>query len=135
MKFDKKGVMGFPEAIMAVMIVTLSLAAFMGMVALDLVDNINDEASPIDAKVIENILIDEGSISFQLESDLMSMIDRNGYRGISVKYIIPGNLGFDDGYISIGSMEGDIVIDRFLVSLNSSDGRVITAIAEVAVCI
>lgn len=135
MRLDKRGDLGFPEAIMAVMIITLSLTAFMGVVAFDLVNNDDDRSIELDPKIFERLSLDAGTVVGDLNDELNSMVDRHGYKGISVTCKIPGELGFESAVFSVGDLAGDPVFDRFLCSMNSSDGRVLPAVIEVMICV
>jgi hypothetical protein len=66
---------------------------------------------------------------------LISEAERHGFRGVSVICEVPGGLGYERRNIAIGNMNGDISSERFVFQLRSSDGRLIPAVIEVAVCV
>jgi len=134
MRLDKKGNLGFPEAIMAAMIVTLSLTLYMGLLVIDAAND-NQADAHIDHRMFGDLSLRDGEIEGDIESRLVSEMERHGYRGISVLCEVPGDLGFEDRRIVVGSMDGVISSERFVLPMSSADGRTVPAVIEVAVCV
>ena len=135
MRFNRKGELGFPEAIMAAMIVTLVLTLYIGLFALNAADDGGGPDVHIDHRILGDLTLEDGEITGDIEARLVSEMDRHSYRGVSVICEVPGDLGFADRHIKIGSMDGKISSERFVFLMVSTDGRTIPAIAEVAVCV
>jgi len=135
MRFDKRGDMGFPEAIMAAMIVTLSLTLYLGLFALTSINEDSDPAVRVDHRIFSGLSLEDGEIVGDIEIRLISEAERHGFKGITVICEVPGELGFKDRRISVGSMEGNINSERFVFQMMSCDGRAIPAVIEVAVCV
>ncbi|MCL1978878.1 MAG: hypothetical protein FWG60_01795 [Methanomassiliicoccaceae archaeon] len=135
MRFDRRGDLGFPEAIMAAMIVTLSLTLYLGLFALSTVDDGGDTAVRVDHRIFNGLSLEDGEIVGDIEMRLISEAERHGFKGIIVICEVPGGLGFEDRRISVGSADGNISSDRFILPLRSSDGRTIPTVIEVAICV
>ncbi|MCL2032596.1 MAG: hypothetical protein FWG96_04955 [Methanomassiliicoccaceae archaeon] len=135
MRFNKRGELGFPEAMMAVMIVTLSLTAYLGLFALNAANNESGAAVHVDHRIFDNLVLNNGEVAGDIEMQLVSEAERHGYRGISVICEVPGGLGFKGMSVRIGDMDGMISSERFLFQLRSADGRIVPAVIEVAVCV
>ncbi|MDR1690896.1 MAG: hypothetical protein LBR42_03500 [Candidatus Methanoplasma sp.] len=135
MRFNKRGGLGFPEAIVAAMIVTLSLSAYLGLVALNAANEYEGSEMHIDHRMFDGLTLEDGKIVGDIEPSLTSEAERHGYRGVSFRCEVPGGLGFETVSFMIGDMDGNITSKRFIIDLLSKDGRVIPAIAEVAVCV
>ena len=135
MKLDRRGDLGFPEAIMAAMIVTLSLTLYLGLFALSTIDDNSDPAVRVDHRIFNGLSLEDGEIVGDIEMRLISEAERHGFKGITVICEVPGELGFRDRRTSVGSMEGNINSERFVFQMMSCDGRAIPAVIEVAVCV
>lgn len=135
MRFNKRGDLGFPEAIMAAMIVTLALTAYLGLFALNTVNNEGEPDVQIDHRIFGGLTLADGQVVGDITICLISEMERHGFRGISFKCEVPGELGFKGMSTSIGDMDGKVISERFLCQLRSSDGRIVPAVMEVAVCV
>ena len=135
MKLNKKGSLGFPEAIMAAMIVTLVLTMYMGLFVINAVNENNDPDVKVDHRIFEVLSLEDGKITGDIEHELISEAERHGYRGISFTCKVPGELGFEDRHDLIGKMDGRIGSERFILPLMLSDGRTVPVVIEVAVCV
>jgi len=134
MKLNGKGVIGFPEAIMAAMIVTLVLTLYLGLFAFNAVEDSGGPEVHIDHRVFGDLTLENGEIVGDIEIRLITEMERHGLRGVSVICEIPGELGFPDRNIVVGDMNGMISGERFVYMLGASDGRIVPAVIEVAVC-
>ncbi|MCL2148937.1 MAG: hypothetical protein FWH47_06335 [Methanomassiliicoccaceae archaeon] len=135
MRFNKRGELGFPEAIMAVMIVTLSLSAYLGLFALNAANSGGGPDVHIDHRIFDTLVVSRGEVTGDIEMMLVSEAERHGYRGVSVICEVPGGLGVKGMSVRIGDMDGSIGSERFLCQLRSADGRALPAVIEVAVCV
>jgi len=134
MRFDKKGELGFPEAIMAAMIVTLVLTLYMGLFVLNTAEDTCGSDVHVDHRIFGDLILENGEVAGDLEVRLASEMERHGFRGISFVCSIPGELGFEDRHTAVGSMDGSTSSERFVYLLRSADGRIVPAVIEVAVC-
>ena len=135
MRFNRKGSLGFPEAIMAAMIVTLSLTMYMGILVLNTADVNNGPDVNIDHRIFEGLTLADGEVTGDIEDKLIYAMERHGYRGISFSCEVPGDLGFKPKHIIIGKMDGKIGCERFPFILSCEDGRAVPVVMEVAVCV
>jgi hypothetical protein len=134
MRLNKRGNLGFPEAIMAAMIVTLSLTMYMGLLALNTADVEEGQSVQVDHRIFEALVLDEGEIVGDIEQPLISEMERHGLRGISLTLEVPGELGFNGRHIIIGNMDGRIDSERFIHLLRTNNGMAVPTVIEVAVC-
>lgn len=133
MKMNRKGDIGFPEAIMASMVVTLVLTAFIGMIAMDMVNS--EETVPEERmELAEYISVVEGVAVGDLTEPMTETMERNDYRGITVRCSMPGTLVECNLEFTVGQMDGDLFSDRYLDIVNTDDGRVLCIVFEVAIC-
>jgi len=135
MKLNRRGDLGFPEAIMAAMIVTLSLTLYMGLFALNAADGGGGPEVRVDHRIFGGLTLEDGEIAGDIEMRLITEMERHGFRGITVICSVPGDLGFKDRRIAVGSMDGKIGSERFLFSMKGADGRIVPVVIEVAVCV
>lgn len=135
MRLNKKGELGFPEAIMAAMIVTLVLSLYMGLLVLNTADENSEPDVRIDHRIFGSLVLDGGEIAGDIEMRLTSEMERHGLRGISFICEVPGELGFAGRHILVGNMDGNIGSERFIHMLKATDGRILPAVMEVAVCV
>lgn len=135
MRFNAKGGLGFPEAIMAAMIVTLVLTLYMGVLVLSAADEEGGPEVNIDRRIFGCLVLEDGKIAGDVETPMISEMERRGLRGISFTCEVPGELGFETRHVVVGSMDGSIGSDRFVSLLASADGRTVPAVMEVAVCV
>ena len=134
MKLNRKGEIGFPEAIMAAMIVTLVLTMYLGLFAFNAAEDSGGPEVHIDHRIFGDLTLENGEIAGDIEMRLVSEMERHSLRGISVTCEVPGGLGYADRNIVIGDMDGLISGERFVYLLGASDGRIVPAVIEVAVC-
>lgn len=134
MRFDRRGDLGFPEAIMAVMVVSLSLTAYIGVMAITIADDQDDADVRIDKRLFNGFTIEEDRIKGDIEESMIATMERHGYNGITIKCNVPGTQLIDAFSLTVGQMEGDIFSERHLISIKCDDGRTVSAIAEVIVC-
>jgi hypothetical protein len=133
MKMNRKGDLGFPEAIMAVMVVTLVLTVYIGLFALD---SSRTDATDVDMdrELVDGIIIEDGKVCGDITPELTAFVEKNGYRGILVRCIVPGNIVEGGLEFTVGDMDGTMIGEKFLRTIPSGDGRHIPVIFEVAIC-
>jgi hypothetical protein len=134
MKINRKGDLGFPEAIMSVMVVTLVLTAYIGMFALDNARS-DTHAPDSDRNIVNGITIVDRTVSGDIVQELTAFIEKNGYRGMMVRCIVPGNLAEVGIEFAAGNMDGQVTGERFIRSIPSDDHRLIPVVFEVAICV
>ncbi|MDR0508482.1 MAG: hypothetical protein LBG63_01455, partial [Candidatus Methanoplasma sp.] len=74
-------------------------------------------------------------VAGDIETRLISEMDRYGLRGISFACEVPGELGFSGRHVTVGNMDGKTDGERFVFLLASADGRTVPVVMEVAVCV
>ena len=132
MKMNKRGDLGFPEAIMAVMLVTLALSAYMGVFVLSTIND-NEDHTFIDRSITDKLTVECDVIEGDIIPELEKMTAQKGYRGITVRCYVPSH-PIDPIEFAVGSMDGKITSERFLRTLNSDDGRILPVVFEVGIC-
>jgi len=135
MKLNRKGELGFPEAIMAAMIVTLVLTMYMGLFALNAANDGGGQDVHINHRIFGDLTLENGEISGDIEMRLVSEMERHGFKGISFICEVPGELGFADKNLVVGNMNGSLSSERFIFLLGSADGRTVPAVIEVVICV
>jgi len=134
MKMNRKGDIGFPEAMMAVMLVTLVLMAYLVVFAYN--NDGHDDADPdFDRDIVEYITIENGIAKGDLTDAMQGYLEHNNYRGITILCHIPGELAVCELTFMVGDMDGDIFSERFVKSIGSNGGEVIPMVFEVGICI
>ncbi|MDR3074506.1 MAG: hypothetical protein LBU30_00510, partial [Candidatus Methanoplasma sp.] len=109
MRFNKNGSLGFPEAMIAAMIVTLSLTLYMGLVVMDMAGDREEPEILTDRGVFRDLTIIDGEIGGDIESILVSEMERHGYRGIYFSCEMPGDRGFGKISALAGEMTDNVV--------------------------
>ena len=128
---DRRGEGGFMEAIIALMMVTIALTAFFGMLAYSEIGE-SDDGISLDTGFIEDLKIIDGEIFGETEKQLDSFVEKNGLNGTRLTVKVAGTLsdavmvrssGYEEGN-NVGTMTGTFSVD-------SDDGRVFAASYEV----
>ena len=132
MRSDRRGDMGFMEAMVAFMAVTVMLTAFMGVLATTMVVT----ADPTES-------LDPGEFTGTIEPDGFSsgfteyvsvFVDTHGLRGAAVTVTVLGGFCPDTGTFTVGDMDG-MLYSRSIPGLVTDDsGRVLPAVYEVVLC-
>ena len=122
MKLGIKGEGGFTESILAMMVVIISLTAFLSFLAFSLPDEMeNDPEIPLD--VLSDVRIIKGNIEADIEEKMREAIERYGFRGmrinLSVHVIYESQLT-----MSAGSFDSDVILSKSgTLIAGSDDGR------------
>lgn len=135
MGMDRRGEIGFLEAIVATMAVCMVLTAFVGFLAAETVLESTD-ASDFDRSVTDGVRIEGGGyVDPTMGAALAAMAERNGYRMAEVRCHASGAEGIRPGrWTTDPDYNGNIVSDRYMRYVSSDDGRVVPTIFEVMVC-
>lgn len=131
MRFDKKGDIGFPEAMMSVMIVTVVLTLFLGAFVLN--SNNSSDDLTFNEEIINDFSIECSELKYN--GDTEAYVQKNGYTGVSILCTVPGEFIDCDLTVSCGTLDGSMFSDRYLVTIKADDGRSIPVLFEVAVCV
>ncbi|MDR3282804.1 MAG: hypothetical protein LBS92_04245 [Candidatus Methanoplasma sp.] len=132
MTFDRKGGLGFPEAMMAAMVVILVLTAYVGFFAADR----GTETEPAFDRSLANVVtVKGGELSGDMGQELAKFMERHGYRGAMIACRVPGGIASGTLEFSVGKMDGSVFGERFLKAVEADDGRIITVLFEAAICI
>ena len=132
MRSDRRGDMGFMEAMVAFMAVTVMLTAFMGVLATTTVVTVDPTES-----------LDPGEFTGTIEPDgfrsgfteyVSAFVDTHGLRGAAVTVTVPGGFCPDIETFTVGDMDG-MLYSRSIPGLVTDDsGRVLPAVYEVVLC-
>lgn len=134
MRLDKKGDLGFPEAILAVMIVTLVLMIYLGAFVIQ-TGTEDDESPELDDEILSGISIRDNEFTANIDDGLYKFLERNDYKGIKIECWTPGNLIESHYSHLLGNMDGKLQEEHYLKTISSDDGRMIPVIFEVTLCI
>ena len=128
---DRKGEGGFMEAITALMVVSVALTAFMGLLAYSEIGDKNDRIT-LDTEFIEDMELRDGRLCGETHQQLERFVDSNGLNGARLNVSVAGplsnasltdNAGIEDGD-NIATINGSFPLD-------SDDGRRFVASYEV----
>lgn len=127
MRMNRKGDIGFMEAMAAAMAVTLVLTAFIGATAIYAIEtDVSKRDINIDS-LADGIRIADGRIEGDLQDELQSQIDLRGIGGASVMCTsVPDSAGeprFEGRlYFSAGTFEGTMSMERRICSVDYAGG-------------
>lgn len=119
------------EAMVALMMVTIALTAFFGMLAYSEIGG-SDDTVTLDTGFIEDLQIVNGSIAGETQKQLDHFVEKNGLNGTRLTVDTAGTLsnasllrtsGMTDGN-NVGTVTGTF-------SIRSDDGRIFAASYEV----
>ena len=128
---DKRGEGGFMEAMVALMMVTIALTAFFGMLAYSEIGGSDDSVS-LDTRFIEDLRIVDGKVVGETDKQLSHFVEKNGLNGSRLTVKIAGTLSNASLLRSSGTEEGNNVgAITGTFSIPSDDGRTFTASYEV----
>lgn len=129
MKMNKRGEAGFMEAIIAMMVVTIALTCFMGLLSYNNADDARNDSFSTD--FLDDFSVMNGRIAGDPEDELCDIMDSKGYERvdlrITVDSVISDSYEFTVGegeYDNVGSVTGTL-------HLRSDDGRSFVASYEV----
>lgn len=132
MRLNRRGDIGFPEAMMAVMIVTVVLMAYLGVFAAGAADR-TDAAPEFDRRITAGARIASGELILDAEDRMAGFIEKNGCRGLTVRCSIPGNSWVETAEFFSGTLDGRISGEKYTQSIKSDEGRIFTAVFEVGI--
>lgn len=133
MKFDKRADIGFPEAIMAVMMVTIVLTLYLGAFVINSQTD-NKNYTEFDRDIVSDITIVENVVTGDINEKLYKFMEKNELLGITVRCWTPGDIVECDISFTVGTMDENIEGTRFIKTIPTDDGRMIPVVFEVAQC-
>lgn len=132
MDIGRRGDMGFAEAIIAFMAVTVVLSAYLGL-AVHVQPEVSDPASGLSEEMFTGTVSD-GAFVPSYTDYLGDYLDTSGCSGISVSVSIPGGFCGDVPPTTAGSMDGQTSTRTFSSMVSDDKGRTFPAFFEVTVC-
>jgi len=133
MDFDRKGDIGFMEAMMSMMVVILTLTAFIGAFSIHMAHE-NAQRTIFEEDFQDSFSISGKGIVGDPTEAIIRMMEFEGFKGIVVRCSVPGMDSIPDRMFSAGEVTKSIESTKRLVTLGGDDGRSIPAIIEVAIC-
>jgi len=135
MDLNKKGEGGFPESVAAVMIVVISLTAFLSLLSFSVSIQIEKEADiPLD--MLNPVCIVNGCIEADVEQCMTEMMERYGYLGMRLTLSAAGAMYDSELIVSVGTRDhGDIRSKGGTIIVSSDGGRSVPVNYSVAVWI
>lgn len=130
MKLNRRGDIGFPEAMISVMMVTIVLTAYLGAFVLHTAD-IEEKAPEFDRRITQTASVAEGKIVMNINDALSDFLNRSGCKGVIVKCSAFHNRTTIVSDASEGIQEGKIISERYSQVLKGDEGRIYTATFEV----
>ena len=128
---NKRGEGGFMEALVALMMVTIALTAFLGILAYSEIGSSDDEMT-LDTGFIEKLRLVDGDITGETDRQLELFIEKNGLNGTRLTVEVAGTLSDSSMVRDYGTCEGNNVGTMTgTFSIDSDDGRVFAASYEV----
>ena len=130
MRMDKKGDIGFMEAMTGAMAVTIILAAFIGAVALKVCEtDIDPRDFDIDA-IANFIVISEDMIQGDLQNELEKQVIKAQIKGASIKCTsVPDKNGNPtlngELFFIAGILDGELSTERKLFSIDTDNGSML----------
>lgn len=135
MKMNNKAESGFMEAMAAVMIVTVTLTAFIGLLTYTSISD-TSETIDIETAYLNKLSIKSEKIVGNIQNDLQEQVDINEYKSIRLTVKIIGLVSDDTFIISAGEKTTNNVASKTgTITLQSDDGRRLAASYEVVVWI
>ncbi len=133
MRINRRGGIGFTEAIVAVMVVTVVIGLYLGAFAHSM--HGGDGRDPdFDEDIAAAFSVAGGVLTADADEALTELMERHGYRGITLRCRIPGGIAGDDVLaLSVGQTDGEVSGCRFLHPVAADDGRVLAAVFEAGV--
>ena len=132
MKTDRRGDMGFMDAMVGFIAATIVLSAFLGVV-IGVAAYGGDPSSALDpgrfSGTVEGGEFKPGYIGY-----MGDYLDSSGCRGISVSVLIPGGFCEQPEPTTIGSMDGELFSRTFVSMVRDDSGRIFPAVFEVVLC-
>jgi len=128
---DKRGEGGFMEAMVALMMVSIALTAFLGMLAYSEIGE-SDDTITLETRFIEDLQIVDGEIVGETENQLDRFVEKNGLNGTRLTVKAAGTLSDASLVRTSGTTEGNNVgTFTGTFPIDSDDGRVFAASYEV----
>ena len=132
---NNKAESGFMEAMAAVMIVTVTLTAFIGLLTYTSISD-TSETIDIETAYLNKLSIKSEKIVGNIQNDLQEQVDINEYKSIRLTVKIIGLVSDDTFIISAGEKTTNNVASKTgTITLQSDDGRRLAASYEVVVWI
>jgi len=123
MRLNRKGEGGFMGSVLAMMIVVISLTAFLSFLAFSTSQE-NDRGTEIPADLLNDVYIVSGKIDADLEGRMCYVIERYGYEGMKVILEISDGIYDSSLTVSVGSCDTDRIFSKCgVITVMTDDGR------------
>jgi hypothetical protein len=127
---NRRGDIGFMEAMVAAMAVTVVLAAFTGVVVSKVFVSDLRPGYPDIREMADSLYVSDGEIQGNLDEELEIILMRTGLNGISVSFVpVPDKDGNPvvggELYFSAGNERGHVSTERILCSVSKDGGNVL----------
>ena len=120
------------EALIALMMVTIALTGFLGMLAYSDLGG-SEEKVVLDTGFIEKLELTDGKITGETQKELDRFIEKNDFNGVKLAVKVAATFPVADLIHSVGDLDGDNVgTISGTFSIASDDGRTFAASYEVA---
>ncbi len=131
MKLDRRGDIGFMEAMAGAMTVCLVLTSFSAFLAADILAE-EPEEPEFDWNSLGDIGLDHGNMGVSLKTDFRQYMDDNGFTGIELKVEVLQGAGNHLTYL-VGERTDIAAKDSRAVEARDGNGRILPALAEVTI--
>ena len=123
MHFNKKGEGGFMEAMVAVMIVIISLTAFLSFLVHSSSQSSDDEKE-LPLNVLDGVSVAGGKIVADIEDDMAMAMERYGYIGMRIEISSADSILDSKVVVNAGYQDSDIIRSKCgTIIVKADDGR------------
>jgi Tfp pilus assembly protein PilV len=133
MRLNKKGEGGYMESMLAVMVVVISLTAFLSFLAYSSSQHSEKEAE-MPSDILDDVRIINGQIEADIEGKMANAIERYGYEGMRVILSVSDGIYDSKLTVSVGSHDSDVILSKNgSMIVRSDDGRSVAVTYSMAV--
>lgn len=132
MRMNRKGDIGFMEAMAGAMAVCVAMIAFVAFVSADVVDSQQKDIE-FDWSYIQDISVEEGKVRINFSSDPVTFMESNGLTGIFIKTVTSKNSDVTGTEYGFGTDENLHSIERKLFSVKNGQETIPVSV-EVRLC-
>jgi hypothetical protein len=131
MRLDGKGEGGFMESILAVMIIVITLTAFLSFLAFS-TSHHHEREPVVPTDMLDDVRIVNGKIDADIEAAMIDIIERYGYRGMRVT--LTSEIYGSSLTVNVGTNDSETILSKNgTIIIRSDDGRSVPVSYSVAV--
>ena len=121
------------ESVLAVMVVVISLTAFLSFLALSM-SVTPDKETEIPLDFLDDVRMIGGNIEADIEEEMAIMTERYGYLGMRVRLSISDGIYDSSVTVKVGTFDSDVITTKQgTITVRTDDGRSVPVMYTVAV--